>query len=141
MKISDYTFVMQTRQKEFDGFQRLYARFLQEEGPSVEWESIEKLPGDAVKNYNTLRQPAAEQVQNMLSKLVVVKLNGGLGTSMGCQGPKSVIAVRSDLTFLDLTVQQIEVSKIILKCEFFITSKLELLIKIIPVIILNYFSK
>lgn len=109
--ISDYTFVMQTRQKEFDGFQRLYARFLQEEGPSVDWDSIEKLPGDAVKNYNTLRQPAAEQVQNMLSKLVVVKLNGGLGTSMGCQGPKSVIAVRSDLTFLDLTVQQIEVSQ------------------------------
>lgn len=45
----------------------------------------------------------------MLDKLVVVKLNGGLGTSMGCQGPKSVIPVRNDLTFLDLTVQQIEV--------------------------------
>uniref|UniRef100_A0A1B6E808 UTP--glucose-1-phosphate uridylyltransferase n=2 Tax=Clastoptera arizonana TaxID=38151 RepID=A0A1B6E808_9HEMI len=44
----------------------------------------------------------------MLSKLVVVKLNGGLGTSMGCHGPKSVIPVRSDLSFLDLTVQQIE---------------------------------
>ena len=41
-------------------------------------------------------------------QLVVVKLNGGLGTSMGCVGPKSVIPVRSDLTFLDLTVQQIE---------------------------------
>lgn len=46
----------------------------------------------------------------MLDKLVVVKLNGGLGTSMGCKGPKSVIQVRNDLTFLDLTVQQIEVS-------------------------------
>lgn len=44
----------------------------------------------------------------MLQKLVVVKLNGGLGTSMGCKGPKSVIPVRNDLTFLDLTVQQIE---------------------------------
>ena len=42
----------------------------------------------------------------MLDKLVVVKLNGGLGTSMGCKGPKSVIPVRNDLTFLDLTVQQ-----------------------------------
>lgn len=46
----------------------------------------------------------------MLDKLVVIKLNGGLGTSMGCHGPKSVIPVRSDLTFLDLTVQQIEVT-------------------------------
>lgn len=27
---------------------------------------------------------------------------------MGCTGPKSVISVRNDLTFLDLTVQQIE---------------------------------
>ena len=27
---------------------------------------------------------------------------------MGCVGPKSVIPVRSDLSFLDLTVQQIE---------------------------------
>ena len=44
----------------------------------------------------------------MLDKLVVVKLNGGLGTSMGCKGPKSIIPVRSDQTFLDLTVQQIE---------------------------------
>jgi len=45
----------------------------------------------------------------MLDKLVVLKLNGGLGTSMGCKGPKSAISVRDDLTFLDLTVQQIEV--------------------------------
>jgi UTP--glucose-1-phosphate uridylyltransferase len=28
---------------------------------------------------------------------------------MGCQGPKSVISVRSGLTFLDLTIQQLEV--------------------------------
>jgi len=42
---------------------------------------------------------------------VVVKLNGGLGTSMGCKGPKSLIGVRNENTFLDLTVQQIEVSR------------------------------
>jgi len=46
----------------------------------------------------------------MLNKLVVLKLNGGLGTSMGCKGPKSIISVRNQLTFLDLTVQQIEVT-------------------------------
>ena len=44
----------------------------------------------------------------IFGQLVVVKLNGGLGTSMGCKGPKSTIVVRNDLTFLDLTVQQIE---------------------------------
>jgi UTP--glucose-1-phosphate uridylyltransferase len=49
--------------------------------------------------------------KDLLDKLIVVKLNGGLGTSMGCQGPKSVISVRSGLTFLDLTIQQLEVNK------------------------------
>ena len=50
-----------------------------------------------------------EDPKEILNKLIVVKLNGGLGTSMGCQGPKSVISVRSGLTFLDLTIQQLEV--------------------------------
>ena len=60
-------------------------------------------------NYETLPKPSTnDEIKAMLDKLVVVKLNGGLGTSMGCKGPKSVIPVRSDLTFLDLTVQQIE---------------------------------
>ena len=31
---------------------------------------------------------------------------------MGCTGPKSVISVRNDLTFLDMTVRQIEVSSL-----------------------------
>jgi len=35
-------------QKEYNGFSRLFERFLQEEGPSVDWDRIEKLPQDAV---------------------------------------------------------------------------------------------
>ena len=84
-----------------------------------------------ISPYASLTQPSDEAaLRQMLGQLVVVKLNGGLGTSMGCRytchiylrilfcfisyissifsGPKSVIPVRSDLTFLDLTVQQIE---------------------------------
>jgi len=93
---------------EIDGFTRLFERFLKEKGPSVHWDKIEKLPTEAVCNYQSLETPSADQIHVMLGKLVVVKLNGGLGTSMGCHGPKSVITVRNDLTFLDLTVQQIE---------------------------------
>lgn len=48
-------------------------------------------------------------IKALLEKLVVVKLNGGLGTSMGCVGPKSLIPVRNELTFLDLTVHLIQV--------------------------------
>jgi len=95
-------------EKEFDGFVKIFSRFLQGSGTSIEWSKIEKLPNDAVRDYTTLQAPDNSEVVKMLSKLVVVKLNGGLGTSMGCKGPKSVIPVRNDLTFLDLTVQQIE---------------------------------
>ena len=62
-----------------------------------------------MRGYSELTPPEGSTIKDLLNKLVVVKLNGGLGTSMGCQGPKSIIPVRSELTFLDLTVQQIEV--------------------------------
>ena len=59
-------------------------------------------------DYSLLVEPSKEEIENMLNKLVVIKLNGGLGTSMGCKGPKSSIIVRDELTFLDITVQQID---------------------------------
>ncbi|GJY43151.1 UTP--glucose-1-phosphate uridylyltransferase-like protein [Tanacetum coccineum] len=34
----------------------------------------------------------AAQTKSLLDRLVVLKLNGGLGTTMGCTGPKYVIA-------------------------------------------------
>lgn len=45
--------------------------------------------------------------QQALNKTVVLKLNGGLGTTMGLQGPKSLIPVKNQLTFLDITALQI----------------------------------
>lgn len=63
-------------------------------------------------------QGLPNNVANSLNKLVVVKLNGGLGTSMGCKGPKSLISVRNENTFLDLTVQQIEVQELDLMDSF-----------------------
>ena len=63
-----------------------------------------------VHTYQSVVEVPLEAVKgDLLGKLVVLKLNGGLGTSMGCVGPKSLISVRNDATFLDLTVQQIEV--------------------------------
>lgn len=40
---------------EMERFASLFGRFLQEEGPSVEWDRIEKLPEGAVIDYNTLK--------------------------------------------------------------------------------------
>lgn len=93
---------------QFDGYERLFARYLLERGESVDWSKINLLPENMVKPYNELKGPDTDSLCNLLNKLVVLKLNGGLGTSMGCTGTKSLISVRNELTFLDLTVQQIE---------------------------------
>jgi len=99
----------QVVEQDFDGFKTLFGKFINSTGPSVHWDKIEKLPKDAIHPYGNLpHTDDKEAIRQMLDKLVVIKLNGGLGTSMGCSGPKSVIPVRNDLTFLDLTVQQIE---------------------------------
>lgn len=42
-----------------------------------------------------------------LAHTVVIKLNGGLGTSMGVTGPKSALPVKDGLTFLDIIARQI----------------------------------
>ena len=49
----------------------------------------------------------ADAVRQAMSHLVVIKLNGGLGTSMGLDGPKSLLAVRDGRSFLDLIVAQV----------------------------------
>ncbi len=43
----------------------------------------------------------------LLKETVVLKLNGGLGTGMGLDKAKSLLKVKDDETFLDLTAKQI----------------------------------
>ena len=42
-----------------------------------------------------------------LDRAVVLKLNGGLGTSMGLEGPKSMLQIKEGLSFLDVIVRQV----------------------------------
>ena len=43
----------------------------------------------------------------VLDQAVVIRLNGGLGTSMGLDAPKSLLEVRDGLTFLDVVARQV----------------------------------
>ncbi|WIY83071.1 UTP--glucose-1-phosphate uridylyltransferase [Propionimicrobium sp. PCR01-08-3] len=52
-------------------------------------------------------QQLDEHAAQALAQTAVVRLNGGLGTSMGLAGPKCLIPVRDGLTFLDIVVRQI----------------------------------
>ncbi|KAF4362943.1 hypothetical protein G4B88_030221 [Cannabis sativa] len=97
---------------EKNGFINLVSRYLSGEAEHVEWSKILTPTDEVVVPYDSLAQISedSEEIKKLLNKLVVLKLNGGLGTTMGCTGPKSVIEVRDGLTFLDLIVIQIEVS-------------------------------
>ena len=82
-------------------FKRNYEALLRDETGFIPEESIE--PAGEL--------PKAEELDagngpDLLGQVVVVKLNGGLGTGMGLQGPKSLLSVRDGVNFLDLMVRQ-----------------------------------
>ncbi|WP_203568504.1 UTP--glucose-1-phosphate uridylyltransferase [Aestuariimicrobium ganziense] len=52
-------------------------------------------------------QVSDEQAREALSKTVIIRLNGGLGTSMGLDRAKSLLPVRDGKSFLDLNVLQV----------------------------------
>jgi UDP-N-acetylglucosamine pyrophosphorylase len=62
---------------------------------------VEKLP--ALESLPAAGAEAAE----LLNQLAVIKLNGGLGTSMGLEQAKSLIKVKGEDTFLDFIAKQI----------------------------------
>ena len=45
--------------------------------------------------------------QTLLKQTAVLKLNGGLGTSMGLEKAKSLLPVKDGKTFLDLIAEQV----------------------------------
>lgn len=70
------------------------------------------IPEESIQAIQEL--PRLEQVEaqtdvrpKLLSEAVIIKLNGGLGTSMGLERAKSLLKVKNDLTFLDFIVRQV----------------------------------
>lgn len=93
---------------EMEGFKDLFTQFKSQKGKTIDWEKIKPPAEDLVVPMKSLPQYDKSETAALTKKLCVLKLNGGLGTTMGCTGPKSVIEVHSELSFLDLTVSQIE---------------------------------
>ncbi|RMB62124.1 UTP--glucose-1-phosphate uridylyltransferase [Tessaracoccus antarcticus] len=52
-----------------------------------------------------------DAARDALGKTVVIKLNGGLGTSMGLDKAKTLLEVRDGLNFLDLIVRQVRAAR------------------------------
>ena len=60
-----------------------------------------------VPSLDKLTDLTLEPDSTLLAKTVVLKLNGGLGTGMGLDKAKSLLKVKGEDTFLDLTAKQV----------------------------------
>ena len=69
--------------------------------PGEDLEPLADLP-----RLDELPRPSPDQARDVLDRLVIVKLNGGLGTSMGLDGPKSTLEVKPGANFLDVLARQ-----------------------------------
>ena len=65
-------------------------------------------PAQDVAEWEELVAATPEADAALLSQAVLVKLNGGLGTSMGLQKAKSLLEIKPGVTFLDLIVRQVQ---------------------------------
>jgi UTP--glucose-1-phosphate uridylyltransferase len=82
-------------------FAELYERLVAGESGLMGESAIE--PVESVPDADELPDGGEE----VLDQVVVLKLNGGLGTSMGLDGPKSLLEVKEGLTFLDVVARQL----------------------------------
>ncbi|KIJ19038.1 UTP---glucose-1-phosphate uridylyltransferase [Paxillus involutus ATCC 200175] len=92
---------------EMQAFFKLHARYLAEKDnrEKLAWDRIHTPGEDQIIPYSQLPEMTDPTA---LSKLAILKVNGGLGTSMGMSGAKSALEVKDGMTFLDLTVKQVE---------------------------------
>ena len=63
---------------------------------------------EPVDDLPDVAEIAAEAPAELLDQTVVIKLNGGLGTSMGMTKAKSLIEAKDGNTFLDLIARQVQ---------------------------------
>ncbi len=87
---------------------RMIAQYQQGPSKIQNWESITSPDSASLLDFSCLPVLDDAKIAGLLSKLVVGKLNGGMGTSMGCVGPKSLVTVRDNKSFLDLIFEQVE---------------------------------
>ena len=85
-------------------FCHYYQQLLQGETGYIEGQ--EAHPIQQLPQFDQLSESHYAAGVAVLDKTLVIKLNGGLGTSMGIQGAKSLLPAKAQWSFLDIIVQQ-----------------------------------
>jgi len=88
-----------------DTFAYYYAKILAGETGLISRRDIEPVASGEVQDASHIKQ-YAEAGKQALKHAVMIKLNGGLGTSMGLTGAKSLLEVKNSATFLEIILQQ-----------------------------------
>ena len=87
-----------------ENFRHYYERLAEGETGTIAEDEIE--PARGLPSATALPDPGQEGLE-ALERAVTIRLNGGLGTSMGMTGPKSLLEVKEGLTFLDVIARQV----------------------------------
>ena len=87
-------------------FKCYYSRLLYGAQGKLPEDELLPLTEHEVPDYDALTA-YAETGRQAMAQAVVIKLNGGLGTSMGLEKAKSLITVKDHMSFLDLILAQV----------------------------------
>jgi UTP--glucose-1-phosphate uridylyltransferase len=91
---------------EIAGFAHLYRSLAEGATGQICESAIDPLP-----TPSTPGGCSAEEAASALAKTALLRLNGGLGTSMGLEAAKTLLPVRAGRSFLDVTVEQVRVAR------------------------------
>lgn len=86
-------------------FLRAYGRLREGESGFIPESAIE--PVTELPDAERLPPGLAEVGREALTRTVIIKLNGGLGTSMGLDRAKALLTVKNGLSFLDIIARQV----------------------------------
>jgi UTP--glucose-1-phosphate uridylyltransferase len=84
-------------------FEYLFTKLAEGESGKLTRQDIKKPDEKRIINYEDL-PPGDEEG---FDQLAIIKLNGGLGTSMGLEKAKSLLKVKDDYNFLDIIARQV----------------------------------
>lgn len=86
-------------------FERNYQALCDEVSCNIAEGTITPVP--ELVELESISKTGGEYTPELLAQTVVIKLNGGLGTSMGLQKAKSLLNIRDGKTFLDVIAEQV----------------------------------
>lgn len=85
-------------------FTAYYDKLVKGENFMIASEDINPPSATNLIEYDTIKE---HQKPDILKHIAVIKLNGGLGTSMGLSSAKSLLPVKGNMNFLDIIVRQV----------------------------------